>query len=94
MTDCNFIHDFGRTNPKSPSFTVDRGSRPQKPVWLLAQFLPDWRWMLAREDNPWYPTMKIYRQAAIRDWGSAVARVRQSLTQLSLRYSGSADAFL
>jgi hypothetical protein len=50
--------------------------------------------MLAREDNPWYPTMKIYRQAAIRDWGSAVARVRQSLTQLSLRYSGSADAFL
>jgi len=63
-----------------------------KPVWLLAQFLLDWRWMLAREDNPWYPTMQVYRQAAIRDWGSAVARVREGLTALSLHYSRSTDA--
>ena len=33
-----------------------------KRVWLLLPFLPDWRWMLNRNDSPWYPTMKLFRQ--------------------------------
>jgi hypothetical protein len=33
-----------------------------KPVWVLLPFVPDWRWMLNREDNPWYPTMRLFRQ--------------------------------
>jgi tetratricopeptide (TPR) repeat protein len=34
-----------------------------KPVWVLIPFVPDWRWLLVREDSPWYPTMRLFRQA-------------------------------
>ncbi|NJM27424.1 MAG: glycosyltransferase family 9 protein [Pseudanabaena sp. RU_4_16] len=33
-----------------------------KPVWVILPFSPDWRWMLARDDSPWYPTMRLFRQ--------------------------------
>ncbi len=33
-----------------------------KPVWVVLQFAPDWRWMLERDDSPWYPTMRLFRQ--------------------------------
>ena len=45
------------------------------PVWLLVPFAPDWRWMQGREDSPWYPTMRLFRQPRIGDWGSVVERV-------------------
>lgn len=45
------------------------------PTFLLASFIPDWRWMLGRCDSPWYPTLRIYRQQAPGDWGSALAQV-------------------
>src|SRR5581483_10989006 len=35
-----------------------------RPVWLLLSFAPDWRWMTGREDSPWYPTMRLFRQTA------------------------------
>ena len=54
-----------------------------KPVWLLTKFSPDWRWMLDRQDNPWYPTAKLYRQPRRWDWDSVVERVRQDLVELS-----------
>jgi hypothetical protein len=54
-----------------------------KPVWLLASFAPDWRWMQRREDSPWYPTMRLYRQPKIGDWQSVVARVRDDLSLLT-----------
>src|SRR5207248_7794855 len=38
-----------------------------KPVWVLLPFAPDWRWLLARDDSPWYPTMRLYRQSAPGD---------------------------
>lgn len=41
-----------------------------RPVWLLVPFDPDWRWLLARDDSPWYPTMRLFRQAARRNWNS------------------------
>jgi Flp pilus assembly protein TadD len=46
-----------------------------KPVWLLNRFESEWRWMLDREDSPWYPTMRIFRQSARGDWGEVIARI-------------------
>jgi Flp pilus assembly protein TadD len=45
------------------------------PVWVLLPFAPDWRWMLDREDSPWYPTMRLFRQPLRGDWDSVVARI-------------------
>ncbi len=53
-----------------------------KPVWLLLPFAPDWRWMLDREDSPWYPTMRLFRQPAMRDWDSVIRRVAKELRGL------------
>jgi hypothetical protein len=50
-----------------------------RPVSILLPFSPDWRWMLAREDSPWYPTVRLFRQPEIGDWDSVVARVREEL---------------
>jgi len=50
-----------------------------KPVWTLLPFVPDWRWMLSREDSPWYPTMRLFRQPRIGDWGSVIDRVVNAL---------------
>ncbi|MBF0561076.1 MAG: tetratricopeptide repeat protein [Alphaproteobacteria bacterium] len=57
-----------------------------RPVWVLLPFAPDWRWMRKREDSPWYPTMRLFRQAAIGDWGGVFARVKAEIgTILSQR---------
>ena len=51
-----------------------------KPVWILLPFNPhDWRWLLDREDSPWYPTARLFRQPAAGDWGSAILHVRKEL---------------
>jgi ADP-heptose:LPS heptosyltransferase len=52
-----------------------------KPIWTLLPFVPDWRWMLNREDSPWYPTMKLFRQPAPRDWESVINRIEEALKQ-------------
>jgi Tfp pilus assembly protein PilF len=56
------------------------------PVWVLLPFAPDWRWMETREDSPWYPTMRLFRQPKPGDWQSLVQRVcdalQVSITQL------------
>ena len=53
-----------------------------KPVWLLNRFDTCWRWQLERTDSPWYPTMKIYRQERLDDWGPVIERVRSDLMTL------------
>ncbi len=51
-----------------------------RPVFLLLPFQPDWRWMLDRDASPWYPAIRLFRQAAPRDWESAIARVGVALS--------------
>jgi hypothetical protein len=50
-----------------------------KPVWTLLPFSPDWRWMLKREDSPWYPTMRLFRQPSHGDWKPVIERVKKEL---------------
>ncbi len=50
-----------------------------KPVWVLLSAVPDWRWMLVREDNPWYPTMRLFRQRTPEDWAGVIERVAAEL---------------
>ncbi len=52
-----------------------------QPVWVLLPFSPDWRWMLERDDSPWYPTMRLFRQERPGDWGGVFTRVAQALQQ-------------
>jgi ADP-heptose:LPS heptosyltransferase len=51
------------------------------PVWLLNRSNTCWRWLLDRADSPWYPSMRIFRQAAPGDWTDAVAAVAAALAQ-------------
>jgi hypothetical protein len=51
-----------------------------KPVWILLPYVPDWRWLLDREDTPWYPTARLFRQNHIRSWDDVITRVHDSLT--------------
>jgi tetratricopeptide (TPR) repeat protein len=50
-----------------------------KPVWVLVPFVPDWRWLVGREDSPYYPTARLFRQPARGDWDSVALRVRRAL---------------
>jgi tetratricopeptide (TPR) repeat protein len=50
-----------------------------KPLWLLLPFSPDWRWMLNREDSPWYPSARLFRQPKIADWDSVVRLLSEAL---------------
>jgi hypothetical protein len=49
------------------------------PVWTLLHRHPDWRWLEGREDSPWYPTMRLFRQERAGDWESVIARVAAAL---------------
>ena len=53
-----------------------------KPVWILLPFVPDWRWLLNREDSPWYSTMRLFRQPSLGDWESVIAKVKGELLKL------------
>jgi hypothetical protein len=50
-----------------------------KPVWTLLPFAPDWRWLTEREDSPWYPTMRLFRQTRPGDWAGVMLRVAAAL---------------
>ena len=53
-----------------------------KPLWLLLPFHPDFRWLRDRDDSPWYPTAKLFRQTTDGDWNAVVARVSSELEML------------
>ena len=50
-----------------------------KPVWLLSRFDACWRWLRDRDDTPWYPTMRLFRQTAPGDWAGVIQRVVEAL---------------
>jgi hypothetical protein len=52
------------------------------PIWVLLNWAPDWRWLLDRDDSPWYPSMRLFRQNAQGDWNSVLERVELELTTL------------
>lgn len=52
-----------------------------KPVWTMLAFVPDWRWLLDRGETPWYPTMRLFRQAMRGQWSDVVARVAEGLRE-------------
>jgi hypothetical protein len=51
-----------------------------RPVWILLPFIPDWRWLLDREDSPWYPTARLFRQDDTREWNNVLVHLRAALS--------------
>lgn len=58
-----------------------------KPVWVFLSKSPDWRWMLDREDTPWYPSARLYRQSRLGNWAEVISRVERDLTELAARFA-------
>jgi hypothetical protein len=50
-----------------------------RPVWTLLSYAPDWRWLLARSDSPWYPTMRLFRQSSSGNWQGVIDAVSRAL---------------
>jgi hypothetical protein len=61
-------------------------------TWVALKHVPDWRWFLERNDSPWYPSMRLFRQATPGDWHGVFARMKAALAEAmaSVRESGSA----
>ena len=55
------------------------------PVWVALPFAPDWRWLLQREDSPWYPSMRLFRQTKLGDWADVFQRIKEALQGRTLR---------
>jgi tetratricopeptide (TPR) repeat protein len=53
-----------------------------RPVWMPLKLVPDWRWMADREDTPWYPTARLFRQSRRDCWDDVFARMASELTKL------------
>ena len=51
-------------------------------VWTALSAVADWRWMVGSEDSPWYPTMRLFRQAALDDWEKMFRRMADELQRL------------
>ena len=63
-----------------------------RPAWVLLPAVTDWRWLLGREDNPWYPTIRLFRQKATGRWDEVIGRVAQCLAVLARTVSTGLDS--
>jgi Tfp pilus assembly protein PilF len=54
-----------------------------KPVWILLPHVPDWRWLLGREDSPWYPSARLFRQPTLGAWAPVIERMAAELSGLA-----------
>ena len=62
-----------------------------KPVWILVPNPSDWRWMLGRDESPWYPTARLFRQKTPGQWASAIEELHEALVaETAGRRDGSA----
>jgi len=61
------------------------------PVWVAMPLANDWRWLTERDDSPWYPTMRLFRQKRLGDWQGVIRRMGEALRQVAMR--GAADPF-
>jgi Glycosyltransferase family 9 (heptosyltransferase) len=59
-----------------------------KSVWILLPFEADWRWLLNRNDSPWYPTMRLFRQIQFGSWGAVLEDMKSALSELIQSGSG------
>ncbi len=59
-----------------------------KPIWLLLSAVPDWRWFLDRDDSPWYPTMRLFRQVKLGDWQAPVHGAATALRKYDVADAG------
>jgi hypothetical protein len=55
------------------------------PVWVALTFAPDWRWLVDREDSPWYPSMRLFRQRRLGAWSEVFGRMAAELATLPRR---------
>jgi ADP-heptose:LPS heptosyltransferase len=56
-----------------------------RPVWVLLPFSADFRWLLQREDSPWYPTLRLFRQPVVGDWDCVIRQVTEAMAGLARR---------
>ncbi len=52
-----------------------------RPTWVALQYVPDWRWLLDRNDSPWYPTMRLFRQQRLGDWEGVFSEIQLALIE-------------
>ena len=62
-----------------------------RPVWIVLKHVPDWRWMMDREDTPWYPTARLFRQARRDDWDEVFERIAGELARAAAAKTKSGD---
>ncbi|QXX76727.1 tetratricopeptide repeat protein [Methylovirgula sp. HY1] len=80
----DFAHTAGAVTGLDLVITIDSSTAHLagalgKPVWVLISSVADWRWRLDREDNAWYPNMRLFRQAEGEDWSVVIGRVGAAL---------------
>jgi Flp pilus assembly protein TadD len=51
-----------------------------KETWIVLSYVPDWRWLLGREDSPWYPSVRLFRQEELDNWSGTLSRVKACLS--------------
>jgi len=57
------------------------------PAWVALKYVPDWRWLLERSDNPWYPSLRLFRQPRPGDWPATFADIHRELGKLCTSFN-------
>ena len=54
-----------------------------KPCWIMLPYVAEWRWMIDREDTPWYSSVRLFRQSKFADWSDVVCRIGTALDEFN-----------
>jgi hypothetical protein len=65
--------------------------RAEPSAWVMLPYAPDWRWLLGRDDTPWYDTLRLFRQPSPGDWDTVTAAVADALIRRPVHDAGPAD---